>query len=376
MTGGGGRPRSAGAGLRRRAAAALAICLLLAAPGCAPDAQPTGPPSTAPSATAATAPRPSAPATSAEPGPVEPAPLELTVMTYNTLTGRNDCAGCKAMKVAGLGDELKLSARMPVVAEKVKLADPDVIGFQENEGADPLPQARLARLLPGYAWANPEDAVPIAVRAARFTVVDSGLERLERGALTCTSRDRTDGRFASWALLRETATERELWVFNTHLHPYDQAACADLRAANVARLAELVTAKNPDGRLPQLILGDFNAFGDETRERFSAHLTTLRELGMADAAAIAAQDESDVPRAASAGWMTAPVKGRTQVKAVRVTGRHIDFIWVPKKAQVASWAVLSGPGVEHRRIRGVKVPVWSGVMGSDHSPVVARITLT
>ena len=83
-----------------------------------------------------------------------------------------------------------------------------------------------------------------------------------------------------------------------------------------------------------------------------------------------------VPRAASAGWMTAPVKGRTQVKAIRVTGRHIDFIWVPKKAQVASWAVLSGPGVEHRRIRGVKVPVWSGVMGSDHSPVVARITLT
>ncbi|WP_298132210.1 endonuclease/exonuclease/phosphatase family protein [Micropruina sp.] len=296
-------------------------------------------------------------------------------MTYNTLTGRNDCAGCKAMKAAGLGDELKLSARLPVVAEKVQLADPDIIGFQENEGADPLPQTRLATLLPEYAWANPDATVPIAVRSSRFTVVDSGVEQLEKGARKCIGRDRTNGRFASWALLRETATERELWVFNTHLHPYDQAACADLRAANVARLAELVTAKNPDGRLPQLILGDFNAFGDETRERFSAHLTTLRELGMADAAAIAAQDDSDVPNAASAGWMTATVKGRSQVKVVRTSGRHIDFIWVPQDAEVASWAVLSGPGVEHRRIRGVKVPVWSGVMGSDHSPVVARLAL-
>ena len=361
--------------MRTRAGWALAAFLVLT--GCV-----AAPPPASPSASAGTGiPAPASPAVSSvEPGPVqtepaEPEPIRLTVMTYNTLTGRNDCAGCEALKAAGLGKELKLSARMPVVAEKVEIVDPDIIGFQENEGADPLPQARLARLLPGYTWINPEDTVPIAVRAARFTVVDSGLERLEQKALSCTARDRTDGRFASWALLREIATQRELWVFNTHLHPYDRAACADLRAANVARLAELVTAKNPDRASPQLILGDFNAFGDETRERFSAHLATLEELGMADAAGIAARDDSDVPEAASAGWMTAQVKGRAEVKVVRTTGRHVDYVWVPQGTEVASWGVLSGPGVEYRRIRGVKVPVWSGVMASDHSPVIARISL-
>ncbi|MGC3953886.1 MAG: endonuclease/exonuclease/phosphatase family protein [Propionicimonas sp.] len=364
--------------MNSRVVAALAV-LVAVVTGCTTATSPSSQPS--PSQTATQAPSPSSSGSAATsppaptPSPSAPGPIELTVMTYNTLTGKNDCAGCAALRAAGLGDELKLGARMPVVAEKVRLADPDLIGFQENTGASPLPQLHLAGLLPDYTWVNPDATEPIAVRKARFAVVESGQEVLEQKALSCTKRDRTDGRFVSWALLRELASGRELWVFNTHLHPYDLAACADLRAENLARLAALVEVKNPDGKLPQLVLGDFNAYGDETRQRFSSHLTTLAELGMVDTALVAEQDDSDVPGAASAGWMTARVKGQLEPKVVRTTGRHIDYIWVPRGTRVASWAVLSGPGVEYRRLRGVKVPVWTGVLGSDHSPVIARFSL-
>lgn len=358
--------------MRRQARAALVVLAVLAATGCVTTpTPPTAPPATTP---AAPSPTPSA-SEAPSPTPAPVVPIGLTVMTYNTLTGRNDCAGCKALKRAGLGDELKLSRRMPVVAEKVRLADPDLIGFQENEGPDPRPQIHLAKLLPEYTWVNPDATIPIAVRGSRFTVVESGVDVLEPEPLACIARDKTDGRYVNWARLHDADTGRDLWLFNTHLHPFDTVACAELRAKNLRLLAELVATKNPAGELPQLVIGDFNAFADEERAGFTDHLTTLAGLGMADAAKLAERDSSDIPDADSAGWMTATVKGRSEIKVVRTEGRQVDFIWVPKGTDVEEWGVWSGPGVEQRTIRGVKVPVWTGVMGSDHSPVVTRLSL-
>ena len=360
--------------MRRQAAAALAVLTTLVATSCVTPPPPAATPPPPASTSAVPSLTPSAPETPrATPDPV--VPIGLTVMTYNTLTGRNDCAGCKALKRAGLGDELRLSRRMPVVAEKVRLADPDLIGFQENEGPDPRPQIHLAKLLPDYTWVNPDATIPIAVRSSRFTVAESGVDVLEPEPLACIARDKTDGRYVSWARLYDADTGRDFWLFNTHLHPFDTAACAKLRDENVRLLAELVAAKNPDGELPQLVIGDFNAFGDEDRAGFTGHLTTLASLGMADAATVAERDSSDVPGADSAGWMRATVKGRSEVKVVRTDGRYVDFIWVPKGTAVEEWGIWSGPGIEYRTIRGVEVPVWSGVMGSDHSPVVARLRL-
>ncbi len=368
---------------RLRLPVLVTVALGTLAAGCTPST-PTGttalatPAPTRPGSPAASPATPSQPSTPSAPvstPPGEQPGLAVTVMTYNTLTGRNDCAGCRALKAAGRGDELALDERMPVVAAKVELADPDIIGFQENEGPRPLPQTHLARLLEDYSWAEPAATVPIAYRSDRFRLVDSGTEVLERERLSCRSGDRTDGRFVSWARLAVAGTDRQLWVFNTHLHPYDTVACAKLRARNLDRLREVVEAKNPGAAVPPLVLGDFNAFGDERRATFRRHRDVMAGLGMDDSRRVADQDVSDVPGAASAHWMTAPVAGRNRLGVIRRGGRYIDFVWVPKGTDVRSWQVLSGPGVTQRRIAGESVPAWSGVMASDHSPVVVTLVL-
>lgn len=368
---------------RLRLPVLVTVALGMLAAGCTPSA-PTGPTASATSAATRPGSPAASPATPAQPSkPTTPAPtpsggqpeLAVTVMTYNTLTGRNDCAGCRALKAAGRGDELALDERMPVVAAKVKLADPDIIGFQENEGPRPLPQTHLARLLEDYSWAEPTATVPIAYRSDRFRLVDSGTAVLERERLSCRSGDRTNGRFVSWARLAAAGTDQQLWVFNTHLHPYDTVACAKLRARNLDRLREVIEARNPGATVPQLVLGDFNAFGDEQRAAFRRHRDVMAGLGMEDARQVAEQDISDIPGAASAHWMTAPVGGRNRLGVIRRGGRYIDFVWVPKGTRVRSWQVLSGPGVTQRRIAGKRVPVWSSVMASDHSPVVVTLVL-
>ena len=58
---------------------------------------------------------------------------------------------------------------------------------------------------------------------------------------------------------------------------------------------------------------------------------------------------------------------------VRRNNKHVDYVWVPKGAHVSTWAVLSGPGLAWRRVDGVRVPLWTGIIPSDHSPVVADL---
>ncbi len=356
-------------------AVAVVLGVVVATTGCTGPAAPsTSAPATASSVSSGVPATGSAPAT-AEASPTQAAPLTLTVMSFNILTGRNDCAGCKAVKRAGLGKELKLGARMPQVAKKIALAGADIIGFQENEGPGRLPQSYLAGLLRDYTWVQPTRTVPMAVRSSRFQVVASGIETIEARRQRCTSSDKTDGRYATWARLRDRASGNEFLVYNTHLHPYDTSRCAKLRSANIKKLTSLMARKNPGRVLPQVVTGDFNASGDEKRKAFSTHLTGLAKAGLVDTARVAARDASDVKRADCAGRMTATVKGKTRVKVIRRSDTYIDYVWVSKGSRVASWAVQSGPGVKYRKISGVKVPTWTGVMASDHSPVVARVTL-
>jgi uncharacterized repeat protein (TIGR02543 family) len=304
-------------------------------------------------------------------------PLSLTVMTYNTLTGENDCAGCLALKKAGDGAQLALSKRMPAAAQKVAATNPDIVGFQENEGEPgaELPATYLQALLPGYTWILPDQTVPIAVRASMFTVADSGIVTLEKNPKACTAKDDTTGRYVSWAKLTLVADGSALWVFNTHGHPYDKLACAKVRSKNIDKIVELMDEKNPGQAERFLLLGDFNAYNDDTRAVFRDHLAKLAKLGIVDAYELKQRDDSDVPKADSASWMTAKVAGKTRVRVIRRDGRHVDYIFVSEGAQVTSWQVKSGPGVKWKTIAGKKVPYWPGVIPSDHNPVIAKIAL-
>lgn len=355
-----------------------ALAVLLALAGCTPAAPVGGPTQvvSSPQASVSSSPEPT-PISEETTSPDESAPasFQLTVMTYNTLTGRNDCAGCAALRKAGLGDELALDARMPKVAEKIVLAAPDIVGFQENEGSSPLPQEHLAGLLAGYSWIEPGASVPIAVRSDRFEVRESGVDTLEDGPVACTPQDRTTGRYVVWANLHDRATDRDLWVFNTHLHPYDKRACAKLRAKDVAAMATLIRQKDPGLAVPAIVTGDFNSYGAEQRAGFRDHLDEMASLGFVDSHAVAERDDSDVPGAASAGFLTAKVKGKSYPKVIRVDGSYLDFVWVPRQSTVRSWQVMSGPGVAYRKIRGQRVPYWTDVVGSDHSPVIVTVQL-
>lgn len=71
--------------------------------------------------------------------------------------------------------------------------------------------------------------------------------------------------------------------------------------------------------------------------------------------------------------LSAKVSGIDVAKVVRRYDRHVDYVWVPKGVKVSTWQVLSGPGLVWRRVHGVRVPVWTGIIPSDHSPVVADL---
>jgi endonuclease/exonuclease/phosphatase family metal-dependent hydrolase len=311
---------------------------------------------------------------SVTPSPSLPTPeaMSLTVMSYNTLTGKNDCGGCKALQKAGDGDQLELSQRMPKVAQRINLAAPDIIGFQENEGSEKLPAAWLQELLPDYTWILPERTVPIAVKEDRFTVLDHGILVLEEDYAPCAASDKTTGRYVVWAQLGERDSGRVVWAFNTHARPVNELACAERRSANLDKLIALIQEHHTDGE-PLVITGDFNSFHNETREVFRDHLTKLAAVGIADSWQLAEADESDVADADSANWMAAPVDGKSVSRVIRRDGLHLDYVFVPDGTRVTSWQVLSGPGVAWKKISGESVPYWPGVMASDHSPVVTKL---
>ncbi|MDR1768760.1 MAG: hypothetical protein LBR32_10105 [Propionibacteriaceae bacterium] len=184
-------------------------------------------------------------------------------------------------------------------------------------------------------------------------------------------------RCASWVKLWDRQSERTVLVLNVHAQPFQTDADAKLRSQAIDRLVALIQRLNPGGKLPYVVTGDFNARSDETRPVYNAHLVKLGQAGLVDSFAVAAEDASDVPHAASLNQMRCYVNGKRVARCVKRfnSSRHYDYVWVPKSATVSSWATISGPNVVWKTVDGKKLPFWTGVIPSDHSPVVAKVTL-
>lgn len=291
-------------------------------------------------------------------------PLELTAMTYNVLGGPvpDDWFPLIARS------ELTPTVRAPGVVEKIRTADPDVAALQEFATGSEAAEA-IEHGLDGYTWIHGPDNHALLVRASRFEVVATGDRRLNRNGEQGSFLDR----YVDWARLREWSTGRTLLVLNLHAHPLQTPEMAAVRSLAISRLVEVIREIDPGLAEPLVLMGDFNAGNAATRPVFRDHLTGLKALGLVDAKTAARRDLSDVPGANSLNRMTATVAGQEVAKAVRRTGRYIDYVWVPEGTLVRSWQVLSGPGVRWQRVRGKRVPVWTGIIPSDHSPVVAVI---
>lgn len=348
-----------------------ALLAALALTGCT-SPLPTAEPTAARPATSAAVAPPTGDCAPADPEPpVSAEPLKLAVMTYNVLGGTPPSEWFPQIDPA----ELDPMVREPATVALIEHVDADVIGLQEYRPEEDS-GAKLIADLDQYTWVSPGPqagpeavSVPILYRTGRFDCLATGHEKV-------TSVDDPGSmldRYVNWVRLLDHESGRTFFVFNYHAHPWQTTEFAALRSAAIDHLIEVVKQVNPGFAEPFAITGDFNARSRETRPGYRDHLRKLPKEGIVDTATLAAKDTSDIPRAASMNKMSAKVAGEYVGKVVRRNGSHIDYVWVPEGTKVRSWATVTGPDVTWRRIRGEKVPVWTGVVPSDHSPVVARL---
>lgn len=291
----------------------------------------------------------------------EAASTELTLMSFNILTsdpviyGRNPLIPRR---------ELAFAARAPGIAAQITTAAPDVAALQENFGA-PMPYDLLRNRLTDYTWVQPKRQVTILVKTARFAVVESGYADLHE----------TEKGFLSWVRLKDLTTGRPLWVFDVHLRAGNLRSEALIRSGEADRVRERILSLDPGLAEPVVVMGDLNTKATEKRALYRDPVVKLGSRGLVDAATVAASDLSNVRGAASFHSFKAVIGGRTYAKVVPRTGNRIDFIFVPRGTTVAGFGVLTGPRLVKTRVNGRSEVAWQGIVPSDHSPVVAKITL-
>lgn len=344
--------------MARLLAAISAVLMLTACTG----ATPLVAPATVPAKAACAAADP-------EPGASDE-PLNLTVASYNVLGGPPPPEWFPQIDPA----ELDPLVREPATVALIEHLDADVLGLQEYRPEDKS-GARMAADLDQYTWVAPESdnaeavAVPVLFRTDRFDCLANGGEKVtsvgEHGSML--------DRYVTWAELRDRDSGRRFFVFNYHAHPWQTDEFAALRSTAVGRILDVLERVNPGLAEPFVIVGDFNARNNDTRKVYRDHVHKLGKRGIVDAATIAVKDTSDIPRANSMNKMSAKIGGEYIGKAIRRNGQHIDYVWVPEATLARSWAVVSGPNATWRTINGKKVPVWTGIVPSDHSPVVAEL---
>lgn len=323
-------------------------------PAGAPATTPAGEPTTSPTTPAATQ--------------AADAPIDLVAMSYNTLFGGAYHTNWWPTLPAST---LRIQARAPLIAEMIRYRAPDVAGLQENEGSRPLPATYLEPLLPGYSWLHQDASVPIIYRTDRFRALDSGIF-----PITYPSEPSAHFyRWCSWALLRDHDTHRPFYVYNLHAHPWQERRYAKVRARSWPRLIEGIDRNDPEGTVPLVLLGDFNAYGNETRTLYRRHLDDLAAAGIVDTATIAERDASEVADASSHKGMGANVAGRFVIGAVARGGSYYDYVFTRPDATVLTWEVVTGPHVTWRTVDHQRVPMVSGIQPSDHCPVVAHVQL-
>lgn len=149
------------------------------------------------------------------------------------------------------------------VSDAINFYDADIVGTQEVL-AHQLEDLKLQ--LPEYAMTGVgrEDGVTKGEYAAlwwkrdKFDVVDSGNFWLSATPEVAGSMgwDGACVRIATWAVLRERRTGREIFALNTHLDHVGQVARREGVSLILRRVAELA-----DGR-PTVVTGDFNSTPD------------------------------------------------------------------------------------------------------------------
>ena len=151
---------------------------------------------------------------------------------------------------------------MRALIEKI---GPDLMGTQEGV----FPQLKeLASDLPRYSWlglgrdgGSRGEFMAIFYRTLRFEVLEYDHFWLSDTpqVIASTSWGNTNRRMVTWIRFRDRQTGRDFYFFNTHLDHAIEAA----RQKAAALIRERIDGLKRD--LPVLLVGDFNARGNDSR---------------------------------------------------------------------------------------------------------------
>lgn len=235
--------------------------------------------------------------------------------------------------------------RKYAVARMIACSNADVVGTQEalhNQLLD------LEVLLPEYSYvgAGREDGAEkgefcaLLYKTSRFEMLDSGTFWLSENpdATGIKGWDAACERVATWAVLRDKRSRKEVFAINTHLDNTGEVA----RMESVRLLEEKIKELS-DGRAA-VLTGDFNvAPGSDVIGRITAG-------GMSDSRECAETTMNDTPG-------TFHDFGRIPPEL----RERIDYIFVTPGVKVVSYGVMPDTA--------------GGVFLSDHTPVTAQIEL-
>lgn len=263
-------------------------------------------------------------------------PLELNVMTFN-------------IRLDVPSDSLNSwQYRKENAAEMVRMNDVDILGMQEvllNQMND------LKERLPQYTaigvgredGADKGEFSPIFYKKDRFSAIESGTFWVSETPELAGSKgwDASYMRVATWAILKEKATGKEIFAINTHLD--NDGLIARKEGGNLL----LKKAEELGKGLPIVLTGDFN---DTPQSEAIKNITDASKTNhLLDSKTIAL-------KTLGTDW-TFHNFGRLAESERPL----IDYIFVSKQIKVQDYAVLPD--------------TLNGTFVSDHKPVLSKIII-
>lgn len=263
-------------------------------------------------------------------------PLELNVMTFN-------------IRLDVPSDSLNSwQYRKDNAAEMVRMNDVDILGMQEvllNQMND------LKERLPQYTaigvgredGADKGEFSPIFYKKDRFSAIESGTFWVSETPEVAGSKgwDASYIRVATWAILKEKATGKEIFAINTHLD--NDGLIARKEGGNLL----LKKAEELGKGLPIVLTGDFN---DTPQSEAIKNITDASKTNhLLDSKTIAL-------KTLGTDW-TFHNFGRLAESERPL----IDYIFVSKQIKVQDYVVLPD--------------TLNGTFVSDHKPVLSKITI-
>lgn len=263
-------------------------------------------------------------------------PLDLNVMTFN-------------IRLDVPSDSLNSwQYRKDNAAEMVRMNDVDILGMQEvlfNQMND------LKERLPQYTaigvgredGADKGEFSPIFYKKDRFSAIESGTFWVSETPEVAGSKgwDASYIRVATWAILKEKTTGKEIFAINTHLD--NDGSIARKEGGNLL----LKKAEELGKGLPIVLTGDFN---DTPQSEAIKNITDASKANhLIDSKTVAL-------KTSGTDW-TFHNFGRLAESERPL----IDYIFVSKQIKVQDYAVLPD--------------TLNGTFVSDHKPVLSKLII-